>query len=322
MARIRNLFVVACAVTALAMLSQTASAQSGRTIRLVVPVPPGASTDAVARLMAEQIGRAQGVTIVVENRPGAAGMIGTEAVSRAAPDGNTLLMTANTYLIDAQTRKANYHPVTAFDPICFLVHSPAVFVVNSASPYRTMKDLLDAARARPGEMSMASVGPGSTFQMGFTTFTRASNVNMTYVPYPGSAPAATAVMGQHVTSAFAGYAVVAEQIKADKLRALAVATMKRIEPLPDVATFDEQGFKNLEVDNWFGIVAPVGTPKEILAQYAGWLKAALADPDVKAKLALQGLYPVGTCGDEFAAYVRKRFDDYGEMIRESNIKAQ
>jgi tripartite-type tricarboxylate transporter receptor subunit TctC len=137
--------------------------------------------------MAEQIGRAQGVTIVVENRPGASGMIGTEAVSRAAPDGNTLLMTANTYLIDAQTRKANYHPVTAFDPICYLVQSPAVFVVNSASPYETLKDMLDAARAKPGELTMAAVGPGSTFQMGFTTFTRAANVTMTYVPYTGAA---------------------------------------------------------------------------------------------------------------------------------------
>jgi tripartite-type tricarboxylate transporter receptor subunit TctC len=322
MVSIKNLLVACCTIIVLASSGSDARSQSGRTIRLVVPVPPGASTDAVARLMAEQIGRAQGVTIVVENRPGASGMIGTEQVSRAAPDGNTLLMTANTYLIDAQTRKANYHPVTAFDPICFLVQSPAVFVVNSASPYKTLKDLLDAARAKPGEMSMGAVGPGSTFQMGFTTFTRASNVNMTYVPYPGSAPAATAVMGQHVTSAFAGFAVVAEQIKADKLRALAVATMKRIDPLPDVPTFDESGFKNLEVDNWFGIVAPVGTPREILSQYAGWLKAALADPEVKAKLALQGLYPVGQCGDEFAAYVRKRFGEYGEMIRESNIKAQ
>ena len=259
MARIKNLFAACCAMAMLALPSHTASAQSGRTIRLIVPVPPGASTDAVARLMAEQIGRAQGVTIVVENRPGASGMIGTEAVSRAAPDGNTLLMTANTYLIDAQTRKANYHPVTAFDPICYLVQSPAVFVVNSASPYKTLKDLLNAARAKPGELTMAAVGPGSTFQMGFTTFTRAANVTMTYVPYTGSAPAATAVLGQHVTSAFAGYAVVSENIKADKLRALAVATMKRIEPLPEVPTFDESGFKNLEVDNWFGIVAPVHT---------------------------------------------------------------
>jgi tripartite-type tricarboxylate transporter receptor subunit TctC len=322
MAWTKNLLAACCAVAALALSGQGASAQSGRTIRLVVPVPPGASTDAVARLMAEQIGRAQGVTIVVENRPGASGMIGTEQVSRAAPDGATLLMTANTYLIDAQTRKANYHPVTAFDPICHLVQSPAVFVVNSASPYRTLKDLLDAARAKPGELSMAAVGPGTTFQMGFTTFTRAAGVSMTFVPYPGSAPAATALMGQHVTSAFAGYAVVAENVKADKLRARGVATMKRIDPLPDVPTFDESGFKNLEVDNWFGIVAPAHTPKEILSQYAGWLKAALQDPEVKSKLALQGLYPVGMCGDEFAAYVKKRFDDYGEMIRESNIKAQ
>ena len=319
---VRNFLAVCCAIVALVLSSPDAWPQSGRTIRLIVPVPPGASTDAVARLMAEQIGRAQGVTIVVENRPGASGMIGTEAVSRAAPDGNTLLMTANTYLIDAQTRKANYHPVTAFDPICYLVQSPAVFVVNSASPYRTLKDLLDAARAKPGELSMAAVGPGTTFQMGFNTVTRAANVTMTYVPYAGSAPAATAVMGQHVTSAFAGYAVVSENVKADKLRALAVATMKRIEPLPDVPTFDESGFKNLEVDNWFGIVAPVHTPKDILSQIGGWLKTALQDPEVKAKLALQGLYPVGMCGDEFAAYVRKRFDDYGVMIRESNIQAQ
>jgi tripartite-type tricarboxylate transporter receptor subunit TctC len=322
MSFVRNLFAVCCAASVLALSGQSAWPQSGRTIKLIVPVPPGASTDALARLMAEQIGRAQGVTIVVENRPGASGMIGTEAVSRAAPDGNTLLMTANTYLIDAQTRKANYHPVTAFDPICYLVQSPAVFVVNSASPYKTFKDLLDAAKAKPGELSMAAVGPGTTFQMGFSTFTKAAGVNMTFVPYQGSAPAATAVMGQHVTSAFAGYAVVAENVKADKLRALAVATMKRIEPLPDVPTFDESGFKNLEVDNWFGIVAPVHTPKEFLTQFGGWLKTALQDPAVKAKLALQGLYPVGMCGDEFAAYVKKRFDDYGVMIRESNIKAQ
>src|SRR5262245_47273496 len=185
----RKFSTVSCAILALACLGQDVSAQSGKTVRIVVPVPPGASTDAVARLMAEQVGRAQGVTFVVENRPGASGMIGTEQVSRAAPDGTTLLMTANTYLIDAQTRKANYHPVTAFEPICLLVQSPAVFVVNSASPYKSLKDLLDDARKKPGELSMAAVGPGSTFQMGFTQMTKHAGVTMTYVPYQGSAPA-------------------------------------------------------------------------------------------------------------------------------------
>jgi tripartite-type tricarboxylate transporter receptor subunit TctC len=320
MVRVGSWLAVSC--VALALSSAGAFAQSGKTVRLVVPVPPGASTDAVARLMAEQIGRAQGVTFVVENRPGASGMIGTEQVSRAAPDGMTLLMTANTYLIDAQTRKANYHPVTAFEPICYLVQSPAVFVVNSATPYKSLKDLLDDAKKKPGELSMAAVGPGSTFQMGFTQMTKTAGVTMTYVPYAGSAPAATAVMGQHVTSAFAGWAVVSENVKADKLRALGVATAKRVEPLPDVPTFDEQGFKNLEVDNWFGIVAPAHTPKETIAQISGWLQAALKDPEVKAKLALQGLYPVGQCGEEFASYIRRRFDEYGEMIKESNIKAE
>jgi tripartite-type tricarboxylate transporter receptor subunit TctC len=304
----------------LAFPGQDAFAQSGKTIKLVVPVPPGASTDAVARLMADQISKTEGVTVVVENRPGASGMIGTEAVSRAAPDGATLLLTANTYLIDAQTRKASYDPVTAFDPICFLAQSPAVFIVNSASPYRSLKDLLDAARARPGELSMASVGPGTTFQMGFNTVVRTAKVNMIYVPYQGSAPAATAVMGQHVTSAFAGYAVVSEQIRADKLRALGVATLKRIEPLPDVPTFDESGFKGLEVDNWFGVIAPTKTSKETLKQYAGWFSAALKAPEVKAKLALQGLYPVGMCGDEFGTFIRKRFAEYGEAIKEFKPK--
>jgi tripartite-type tricarboxylate transporter receptor subunit TctC len=283
-------------------------------------VPAGASTDAVARLMADQIGKAQGVTVVVENRPGASGMIGTEFVSRAAPDGNTLLMTANTYLIDAQTRHANYNPVTAFDPVCFLVQSPAVFVVNSASPYHSLKDMLDVAGQRPGELSTAAVGPGTTFQMGFNSFTRAAKVNMTFVPYQGSAPAATAVMGEHVTSAFAGYAVVSEQIKGEKLRALAVATLKRIDPLPNVPTFDESGFKNLEVDNWFGVIAPANTPKETLGQLVGWFNAALKDKEVLTKLALQGLYPVGMCGDEFGAFIRKRYDEYGQSIRDSNLK--
>ena len=274
----------------LALSGQAAWAQSGRTIRLIVPVPPGASTDAVARLMAEQIGRAQGVTIVVENRPGASGMIGTEAVSRAAPDGNTLLMTANTYLIDAQTRKANYHPVTAFDPICYLVQSPAVFVVNSASPYKTLKDLLDAARAKPGELSMAAVGPGTTFQMGFNTFTKAAGVNMTFVPYQGSAPAATAVMGQHVDVGVCRLCGRCRRTSRPTSCARSPSPpMKRIDPLPDVPTFDESGFKNLEVDNWFGIVAPADTPEgNRCRRLPAGCKAALQDPEVKAKLALQG----------------------------------
>ena len=150
MAHRRSIATIFIGLVTVGLLCQSASSQTSRNIRLIVPVPPGASTDVVARLMADHISKAHGVTMVVENRPGASGMIGTEFVSRATPDGNTLLMTANTYLIDAQIRKASYHPVTAFDPICLLVESPAVFAVNSASPHRSINDLLDAARFKPG----------------------------------------------------------------------------------------------------------------------------------------------------------------------------
>src|SRR5262245_12141866 len=323
MAHIKKTIAAMCfAAITIGLSCQEALPQTGRTIRLIVPVPPGASTDVVARLMAEHISKAQGVTVVVENRPGASGMIGTEFVARAAPDGNTLLMTANTYLIDAQTRKASYHPVTAFDPICMLAESPAVFVVNGASPYRSLKELLEAARAKPGVLSMAAVGPGSTFQIGFINLIRAAKVDMTFVPYQGSAPAATAVLGQHVTSAFAGYAVVAEQMKGGQLRPLAAGTAKRTGLLPDVPTFNELGFANLEVENWFGVIAPANTPKETRDRLVEWFKAAMNAGEVKAKVASQGLYMIATCGDEFGAVIRKRFDEYGQAIRESNLKQQ
>jgi tripartite-type tricarboxylate transporter receptor subunit TctC len=131
-----------------------------------------------------------------------------------------------------------------------------------------------------------------------------------------------AVLGQHVTSAFAGYAVVSEHITAGTLRALAVATLKRIDPLPNVPTFDESGYKNLEVDNWFGVLAPAKTPDKTINELAEWFVAALQVPEVREKLRLQGLYPVGMCGAEFSAFVRKRYDEYGEAIRAANLKAQ
>jgi tripartite-type tricarboxylate transporter receptor subunit TctC len=274
----------------------------------------------VARLTADHIGRTHGVSAVVENRPGANGMIGVDSVSRAAPDGNTLLVTANTYLLDDLLRKPNYNPVTSFEPICFLVHTPAVLVVNTASPYRTLKDLLDAAKSKPGELSVAAVGPGSTFQLALLELLRKAGVNMTYVPYAGSAPAVTAALGNHVTAAISGYAVVVEQVKAGKLRALASGTAKRIEPQPELPTFDESGFKGLEIDNFFGVVAPARTPKQTLDQLATWFKAALEAPESKTKLAAQYLYTGGPCGTEYGAYLKARHDAYDKAIRDADLK--
>jgi tripartite-type tricarboxylate transporter receptor subunit TctC len=316
-------FVGAAAAAVLVILTgHGAWSQTTRTIKIVVPTAPGGSLDLVARLLGEQIGKAQGQTMLIENRPGAGGVIGAEGVSRAAPDGNTLLMPAPDLLISSHLRKLNIDLRTSFEPICYLVSVPTVIVVNGASPYRTLADLLNAARAKPSDLTLASFGPASVYQIGFETLKRAAHVNMTFVPYAGGAPAVNALLGEHVTSFLGSYAQVAEQLKAGKLRALATASQTRIEPLPDVPTVAESGYKDYEINMWYGVVAPAKTPKERISQLAGWLTAAMKVPEVKAKLAVQGLYPVGICGADFGALIREQYDEYGRVIREANIKAE
>jgi tripartite-type tricarboxylate transporter receptor subunit TctC len=302
-----------------AFVAISTSAFSARLIRFVVPVPAGASTDFIARLMAAQIG-SEGVDTIVDNRPGAAGMIGTEFASRQPHDGNTILITPGTYLIDAQIRKANYHPVNDFEPLCALASSPAVLVVPSSSPYRTLADFLNDAAARPEQLSVAALGPNSSFQLGFIMLTRKSNTRLTFVPYPGSAPAVTAVLGSHVSAAISGYSVASEAIKGGKLRALAVAADSRMIALPDVPTFAESGFPTVRLDNWFGAIVPAKTPADTTNQLIGWLKKAIGAPEVKQKLEGQGLYPVLTCGSDFAQLIRRRYDEYGEAIKQAGLK--
>jgi tripartite-type tricarboxylate transporter receptor subunit TctC len=292
-----------------------------RKVKIVVGVPPGGAADTLARLLAEEISHAQAVSIVVENRPGAVNIIATDAVSRATPDGNTLLLTTPAFVLNSHLRKLNYDPFTSFESICYLARTPTVIFVNSASTYRTLADLMNAARAKPGELTLAATGPATPAQIAFEMLKRAANVNMTFVPYPGGATVVTAVLGEHVTSALSDYPGAAEQLKAGKLRALAVAAETRIEALPDVPTVAEAGYKDSESDLWFGLAAPAKTPKQAISELAGWFTAAIQVPDVKAKFAIQGLYPVGMCGMDFARYLRKQYDDFGRILREANIKA-
>jgi tripartite-type tricarboxylate transporter receptor subunit TctC len=313
------LFVIC--VFLLALNNLDAWSQTTRTIKIVVPFPPGGAVDTLARVLAEEIGRA-GPAMVIENRPGAGAVIGTEAVSRAAADGNTLLMVGNSFVINPHLRKLTYDPLTSFEPICYLARSPTVLVVNSTSPYRTFADLVAAARAKLGALTLASAGPATSFHIGIEVLKRAADVNLTYVPYPGDPPAVSALLGGHVTSTFANYATVAEHLNAGKLRALATGSHTRIEPLPEVPTFAESGYKDYELENWFGIVAPAKRPKEATSQLIGWYSAALQTSEIKAKLAVQGLFPVATCGADFAAHIRKRYDEYGRAIRAANIKAE
>ena len=315
--------LAACfAIALLALTGHAAWSQAARTIRIVVPFPAGGSADILARLLGEQISKAQGPTVLVENRPGGGASIAYEAVARAAPDGNTLVINGNSLVINPNLRKVNYDPVTSFEPVCYLLSSPQVYVVNNASPYRTLADLMAAARAKPGELTLASVGPATTQHIGIEQFKHAANLNMPHIPYPGGAPAVNALLGSHVTAVFANYSEVVEQLKAGTLRALATASKTRIEPLPDVPTVAELGYKDYDVEVWFGVVAPAKTPKDVVAQLSGWFSAAMQAPDVKPKLLNLGLYPVGMCGADFAAHIRKQYDEYGRVIRAANIKAE
>ena len=296
--------------------------QSARTLRIVVASQPGGVNDILARLLGEQIARQQGLTSVTDNRPGAGEAIGTESVARAPPDGNTLLMAANPFVINPHMRKVGYDPLTSFEPICYLVSAPTVLSVNATSPYRTLADLLDAARSRPGTVTLASIGPGSPFHLGFEVLRRGAKVEMTFVPYPGNAPAVNALLGEHVTGMFGTYANVAEHLKSGRLRAIAATTRTRIDALPDLPTVAESGFKDYEIDAWFGVFAPANTLKETTAQLAGWFTAAMQAPDVKARLAALGLTPVGLCGADFAAHLRRQYEDYGRIIRDANLRAE
>ena len=316
--RLTRSAIALAATLALAAAAPGAWAQSG-TIKIVVPYTPGSGPDILSRLMAEQIGRAQGPTVVVENRPGAGTVIGTEAVERAEPDGHTVLLVANSFVVNPALKRASYDPTRSFDPVCYLAATPMVLVVLGSSPYRTLDDLIAAARAKPGELAFASGGPGSSLHVAIEVLKRAANINVTYVPYGGTAPAVNALMGNHVAAVWADYPTVVSQLDSGTLRGLVTTSRARVEALPNVPTLGETGISNYEADIFYGIVAPAKTPPEALAQLSGWFSSAVKAPDMKPKLAQQGLFPVGTCGAEFGAYLRRQGEEYSRIIREANI---
>jgi tripartite-type tricarboxylate transporter receptor subunit TctC len=313
-------FMVAWAVALLAPADR-ATAQT-RTIKIVNPYPPGGTADIIARLMGEQIGRAHGVTMLIENRPGGGTVIGTEAAARAAPDGNTLLISSVALVINPHLRKVNYDPLTSFEPVCNLVQSPQVIVVNSASPYRTLAEFANAGRARAGTLTLGSTGPASPSQIAIEMVKRAAGLDVVYVPFPGNAPTINAVLGGHVSAGIANYADVVEHLKAGTLRALATHSPTRIEALPDLPTAAQSGFREFEYDVWFGILAPAKTSTDMVVQLSNWFLDALRVSDVRMKLVAQGLYPAGNCGADFARDLRRQFADYGRVIREANIKGE
>src|SRR5262252_9717980 len=291
------------------LLGLAAQAQTSRMIKFMVPFAPGGTADILARLLAEEIGKAHGVGTLIENRPGAGTIIATEAASRALPDGNTVLFNANAFVINPHLRKLSYDPLTSFEPVCQLVSSPQVIVVSGSAAYRSLAEILDAARTKPGELTLASVGPASTQHIAFEMLKHLAGVDITFVPFNGNGPAVNALLGKHIDSILVNYSEVAEQLQDGTFRALATMSRRRITELPQVPAVAELGFSDFEADVWFGAVVPARTPAAVVAELSGWLIAALDSSAVKSKLKSLGLVTVGKCGTAFAAELRKRFDD-------------
>jgi tripartite-type tricarboxylate transporter receptor subunit TctC len=316
----KTLIVLAAFAAALSV--SNAGAQSSRQIRFIVPFPAGGGADLLTRVLAEKWGQAHGVSTLIENRPGAASVIGTEAASRATPDGNTVAIVANSFIIHPNFKKLSYDPLTSFEPVCLLANSPQVIVVNTSSPYKTLTELLDAARGKPGELSHASVGPASAQHIAMEQLKLLAKVNLVFVPFNGNTPALNQLLGGHVGAVMSNYSEAVEQVNAGKLRALATAGKTRIETWPSVPTVAEQGFPDYAVEVWYGLLAPAKTPKDKVAELSKWCAEAMLAPELKAKWDLQGLTPVGSSSDAFGAHLRAQSEGYARVIREANIKGE
>lgn len=310
---------LAAAATIALALVVAAAAQTARTVKIVVPYPPASGPDILSRLMAEQIGKMHGATVLIENRPGGGTMIGTEAAARAAPDGGTVLLVANSFVVNPALKPQSYDVATSFDPVCYLAATPMVLVVQGTSPYKTLADLIAAARAKPGALSLGAAS-ASSLHVAFEVIKRSANINMTFVPFPGTAPAINTLLGGHVTAVFADYPTVVGHLQSGALRGLVTASAKRNPALPDVPTFAEAGVVAYDADIFYGIVAPAKTPPETIKQLSGWFSGALKAPEVQPRLAQQGLFPVGMCGVPFSDFMRRMVDDYTRIIRESGMK--
>jgi tripartite-type tricarboxylate transporter receptor subunit TctC len=313
---------VMVAVIALAFSGGDAWSQSGKTIKVILPFALGGPAYNAMRILGQQISATGGPTIVAEPHPGAGTAIGTELVATATPDGNTLGVISNSFVLLPQTRKVNYDPLTDFAPICDVVDFPPLIVVNSESPYHTLGDLIAAARAQPGILTLASIGPATVSHLTVERLKLRAKADIIFVPYPGYSPGIEALLGSHVTAALADYSSLVEHIEAGKLRALATTMPARIEQLPDVPTVAESGYKDFVAEFFVGLIAPAKTPKDTVSQIGAMFTAAMQPPDVKAKLAALGLFPNGTCGADFSAILRKDYEEYGRVIREANIKME
>jgi tripartite-type tricarboxylate transporter receptor subunit TctC len=320
---IKKHVVTALSALALAAASAVALAQGypNQPIRLIVPWPPGGGVDTTGRMIAQPLSQRLGQSIVVDNRAGAGGNIGTEFAGHQKPDGYTLLMgsiSPNAVNIHLYSR-LGFDPIKDFVPITFVSSVPNILVVPAASPYKTVKDLIDAAKAAPGKLTYASGGVGSSQHLAGVQFRTATKIDALHVPYKGTAPAETDLIGNQV-SFMLDTTTCLPFIAAGKMRALAVASKARNPALPDVPTLDEVGVPGVYASSWYGLMAPAGTPKDIVDRLSKEMREILATPEMKKRMVEFGAEIGGGTSEDFASFIASEIKRYEEIVRISGAK--
>jgi tripartite-type tricarboxylate transporter receptor subunit TctC len=307
------------AFLSLAVLSPLARAQwpADISVRIVVPYAAGGTGDVLMRLLAQDVSEKSDRTIRIENRPGAGGVIGTEMVARAAPDGTTLLMVANSFLINSSVKAdLPYDPLTSFAPICALALSPMVFVVDRKSNHDSLSQFIIAARDPQNSLSVGGTGPNTTQHLAVKALNQASHAYLQFVPFGGDPPAINSLLGGHITAVLGNYAGVKAYLGSE-LRPLAVGSRERLAQLPDVPTFLQAGFDKIDAIAWIGLVAPANTPHLTAVQIASRFRSALDTSTIKSKFEDLGLTPITLCNAEFGSFMKEQQEWIARMLEPS-----
>ncbi len=302
--------------------SAFAQAWPSKPIRIVVPFPPGGGTDIIARETSQRVAKATGWTFVIDNKPGAGGNLGVDAVAKAPADGYTIVLgqTSNLAINPTLYAKLPYDPQKDLVPIVLLANAPLVMVTGTPTPYKTLADAVNAARAKPGHVNFASPGNGTVAHLTSELFQKAAGVKTQHVPYKGAAQAMTDVISGNVDLYMSSVPTLLGHIKQGKVRALAVTSARRVDDLPDVPTINESGYKGFDAVTWFGLLAPAGTPKDVVAKLNAEFDKALKQPELAKRLGDEGADPAGGTPEQFAALIKDEIPRWGKVVKESGAK--
>ena len=319
-------FLSAAAIALAAIGPSTSSGQAypSRPLRLIVPFPPGGSTDILARALAQKLSEGLAQPVVIDNRGGAGGSIGAEAASKAAPDGHTIMMghLGTLAVAPAIYKKLGYDPVKSFAPVALMAIVPSVLVVNPQVPVDSAEALIAYARANPGKLTYGSAGLGSTSHLTTEYFKLATGTDILHVPYKGVGPMLTDLVSGQIMMGLNGAPAVMPHVNAGRLRALAVSGIRRLEALPQLPTLDESGVKGFDASGWYGIVAPAGTPRAAIDRLNAEVRRIVATPELRARLDAEGASAAAGTPEEFGAFIAAEIERWGAVLRRAGIEPQ